>query len=117
VNNYQQEVHHFFVCLLQTLPNNVWGGYCFYLMLAHYDDYLQEYGSLGKFMNQGAEAKHKEGVLAFHRIGGGGIVDCVKKDNIRPDAEFRGLRLRKKLSGGKAGRPCRRSGQSSDAQR
>jgi hypothetical protein len=66
-------------------------------MLAHYDDYLQEYGSLGKFMNQGAEAKHKEGVLAFHRIGGGGIVDCVKKDNIRPDAEFGGLRLRKKL--------------------
>jgi hypothetical protein len=66
-------------------------------MLAHYDDYLQEYGSLGKFMNQGAEAKHKEGVLAFHRIGGGGIVGRVKKDNIRPDAEFGGVRLRKKL--------------------
>jgi len=72
IRDFKKDVHHLFVLLVRTVPDRVWGGFYWHLLLAHLDEYLQEYKSLAKYANQGAEAKHKEGLLAWIRAGCGG---------------------------------------------
>jgi hypothetical protein len=60
------------VALQRGLPDTCWSGYYFHTLL-HAADYMDHYGGLGVFANQGAEAKHREGALAYVKGGSGGL--------------------------------------------
>jgi hypothetical protein len=59
------------VALQSTLPTEEWSAFYFHAVYAHADEFLSHLGSLGLYMNQGAESKHKEGCLAWVRCGCG----------------------------------------------
>ena len=70
--DFRADVRHLLRELQSTLPSNAWSGYYFHTLL-HAPVWMDRFGSLGMFANQGAEAKHKEGVLAYRKGGCGGL--------------------------------------------
>ena len=65
------DVARLLVALQRALPDTAWSGYYFHTLL-HATDYMDHYRGLGIFANQGAEAKHREGALAYIKGGSGG---------------------------------------------
>lgn len=72
LKSFKSDVFAMMVALQGTYPPEDWGSFYFHAIYAHADEYLQHLGSLGIYMNQGEEAKHKEGCLAWVRCGCGG---------------------------------------------
>eukprot|EP00961_Rhodomonas_salina_P296637 3936521-Rhodomonas_salina.1 len=73
IRSFQSDVFALMVALQATYPPEEWGGFYFHTIYAHASEYLHSLGSLGLYMNQGAESKHKEGCLAWVRCGCSGV--------------------------------------------
>lgn len=97
LQSFRNDVFALMVALQGTYPPENWGSFYIHAIYAHADEYLQYLGSLGVYMNQGAEAKHKEGCLAWVLCWCWGVQGRPSKEEIARCKELAPLRNWRKV--------------------